>query len=123
MRRGTLPGEIDRLEAESAARNALHLVTREQLRELVRTVAVEIDETERSRLKGVLQAAVEQIMLDPGSLNCRIRYRIVAGRTLDMASPTGLLRTSMCSALRAALRAFNLAPGKIVEPCRLVSCR
>ena len=28
-------------------------------------------------------------MLDPASLDCRIHYRIVADRTLDMASPRG----------------------------------
>jgi site-specific DNA recombinase len=88
-RRQALLEEIARVEQEHAVRNVLHSVTRDEVAKLVRTLAVEIDEAERPRLKGVLQAAVEQIMLDPGNLHCRIHYRIAAGRTLDMASPRG----------------------------------
>lgn len=50
---------------------------------------MEISDAERPRLKGVLQAAVEEITLDPHSLDCRIHYRIAADRTLEMASPRG----------------------------------
>ena len=78
-----------RVEEEATVRNAMRSVTRDEVAQLVRTLVVEIDEAERTRLKGVLQAAVEQIMLDPASLDCRIHYRIVADRTLDMASPRG----------------------------------
>ncbi len=88
-RRQVLLEEISRVEQEHAVRNVLHSVTRDEVAKLVRTLAVEIDEAERPRLKGVLQAAVEQITLDPGNLHCRIHYRIAAGRTLDMASPRG----------------------------------
>ncbi len=80
---------MKRLEEEQAVRNSLQSVTRDEVAQLVRNLAVEIDDAERPRLKGVLQAAVEQVMLDPASLECRIHYRIAAGRTLDMASPTG----------------------------------
>ena len=88
-RRQTLTEEMARVEEEAVVRNAMRSATRGEVAQLVRTLAVEIDEAERPRLKGVLQAAVEQIMLDPSNLHCRIQYRIAAGRTLDMASPTG----------------------------------
>ena len=88
-RRKVLREEMARVEEEATVRNAMRYVTRDEVAQLVRTLVVEIDEAERTRLKGVLQAAVEQIMLDPDSLDCRIHYRIVADRTLDMASPRG----------------------------------
>ena len=88
-RRQVLREEMARVEEEATVRNAMRSVTRDEVAQLVRTLVVEIDEAERTRLKGVLQAAVEQIMLDPASLDCRIHYRIVADRTLDMASPRG----------------------------------
>ncbi len=88
-RRQTLNEEIAQIEQDGAVRDALGSMNREDVVQLVRTLAVEIGEAERPRLKGVLQAAVEQITLDPGNLHCRIHYRIAAGRTLDMASPRG----------------------------------
>ena len=88
-RRETIAEEIARLAEEDAVRNAMGSVTRDEVAQLVRTLSVEIGEAERPRLKGVLQAAVEQITLDPANLHCRIHYRIAAGRTLEMASPTG----------------------------------
>ncbi len=81
---------MERLQEEQAVRNSLDSVTRNDVAQLVHNLAVEIDDAERPRLKGVLQAAVDQVMLDPTSLDCRIHYRIAAGRTPDMASPTGL---------------------------------
>ncbi len=65
-------------------------MTREDVARLVRTLAVEIDDAERHRLKGVLQATVEQITLDPANLHCRVHYTTGSPRrTLDMASPRG----------------------------------
>jgi hypothetical protein len=81
-RRALMIEEMARLEEESAVRNVVRSVARDEVAQLVRTLAVEIDEAERPRLKEVLQAAVEQITLDPANVHCRIQYRIAAGRTL-----------------------------------------
>lgn len=67
-------------------------MTREDVVRLVRALAVEIDDAERHRLKGVLQATVEQITLDPANLHCRIHYRIATDRTLDMAKASVSVR-------------------------------
>ena len=38
-----------------------------------------------------LHNAIERVQLDPVTLDCRIHYRIPLERTLDMASPRGLV--------------------------------
>lgn len=88
-RRRGLAEEINRIEREHALQSALRGVTREQIAERVQELAEEVADADQSRLKGILQAAIERIVLDPQSLECRVHYRIPLERTLSMASPRG----------------------------------
>lgn len=89
-RRAELSAQLDALSTERDARRALGKAKRGEIAELVRGLAAEIEATERPRLKKVLRAAVEEIVLDPASLECQIRYRLVPKRVLAMASPRGV---------------------------------
>lgn len=118
-RRQALAEEMARIEEEGAVLTAMRSVKRNEVAQLVRTLTVEIDEAERPRLKGVLQAAIEQITLDPANLHCRIHYRIATGRTLEMASPTGPERYAGCctTSIRSApAPGFELHTGRLSLP-------
>lgn len=86
-RRTQLADEIARIEQEQALQAALSQITPAHVRALVHSLADELAAAEQPRLKGILHSAVDRILLDPQTLECRISYRIPLERTLDMASP------------------------------------
>jgi len=86
-RRVRLVDEITRLEQEQALQAALSQITPDHVRGLVHSLADELAQAEHPRLKAILTSAVERVMLDPATLDCRIHYRIPLERTLSMASP------------------------------------
>ena len=88
-RRGQLVDELARLEQEQALQAALSQITPDHVRGLVHGLADEITAAERPRLKGIISSAVDRVMLDPLTLDCRIHYRIPLERTLALASPRG----------------------------------
>lgn len=88
-RRKGLAEEIARIDRERHAEQALQSISRQEVKDLVSGLAEELEASERPRLKGVLQAAIEQVVLDPKTLDCRIHYRITVADTVEMASPTG----------------------------------
>lgn len=89
-------------------------MTREDVARLIRTLAVEIDDAESHRLKGVLQAAVEQITLDPANLY----YRIATNRTLDMTFPRG---KDVISSNRSQVHGYRRPPASTTWRNRIVA--
>lgn len=88
-RRRALADEAQRMRAETEAAHALRAITRPQLQELIAGLLEELRETERPRLKGVIQAIVREIVLDPAEMTLQIHYRLAMPDTLEMASPRG----------------------------------
>lgn len=86
-RRAQRVDEIARLEQEQALQAALSQVTPDHVRGLVHGLADELASAEQPRLKAILQSAVDRVVLDPITLECRISYRIPLQRTLNVASP------------------------------------
>lgn len=86
-RRAQLVAEIARIEQEQALQAALSQITPAHVRRLVTSLADELSQAEQPRLKAILQSAIDHVLLDPVTLDCRIFYRIPVERTLDMASP------------------------------------
>lgn len=90
--RRALQDELETAERERLARAALREITPEQIRELTRGLAEELQSAEQPRLKTIVRTAVDRIVLDPVTLECRVRYRIPVERTLSMASPWRCVR-------------------------------
>ena len=88
-RRARLVDEITRLDQERTLQAALSQVTPGHVRDLVHSLADELASAEQPRIKAILQSAVDRILLDPLTLECKIGYRIPLERTLNMASPRG----------------------------------
>lgn len=78
--------EIERLEHDYQIAMMMREVTEEQVSKLLATVVAELRESQPATMKDVLNGLLEQITLDPASLECRIHYRIGLSGDL-MASP------------------------------------
>lgn len=85
--RRTLADEMERLEREFAAQQALQAITEDQVAELINGLAEALETAEAGRLKDVLHALIERVTLDPRTLDCRIHYRIAVSDRLLVASP------------------------------------
>lgn len=76
--------ELQRMKQDSATAAALDSVTAAQVSKILRERLQELEQGDRVR--SVLSALVDKVVLDPSSLDCRIHYR-VTDRWQSMASP------------------------------------
>lgn len=84
--RKVLATEIERLEKDYQIALMMQDVTEEQVTKLLSGVLSEMQNMHTASLKDLLNGLLEQVTLDPASLECRIHYRIGIGGEL-MASP------------------------------------
>ena len=78
VERQLLTKDIEELDKEAAARNALANITDDQVATVLK---------EAADPKALLKTVVGRITLDPGTLACQIHYQLP--RWLSMASPRG----------------------------------
>lgn len=108
--RDALAAEIKRREGEYANSRALAVLTEENIRELLERFIVDMQTDDRRELKRVLAAFVDRVELDPGSLKCRIHYRIPVdrGSEADPGNPSNPLGNAMDSPSLTAASALRL---------------
>lgn len=85
-RRQATEAEIARLEREARARTIMTGVSEDQVR---RALEHQLSGIQRQDGRGIVGRMVERVILDPETLECRIRYRIAVVRD-KMASPAGV---------------------------------
>jgi len=88
QKRKAIAAEIQRREQETAAQRTLSDVTEDEVRKFLETQLRGLA-GDRARLKPLLAALAERVVLDPQSLNCQIQYRLAVRSSLLVASPRG----------------------------------
>ncbi|MCU7845341.1 MAG: recombinase family protein [Candidatus Thiodiazotropha sp. (ex Monitilora ramsayi)] len=89
-RRKSLSEEIERLERDYAVQIAMQSITRDDIKRLVSNLIEDLQDIEKPKLKGVFQAMVDHISLDPERLEFTVNYRLPIIDSLSMASPRGV---------------------------------
>jgi site-specific DNA recombinase len=89
--RERLQADLAEVEASAAARTALRKLTENDVRRILRRAAelLDDDKTDPERMRAALGHMLEDVVLDPGTLKCRIRYRIPVQTGVNVASPRG----------------------------------
>ena len=87
--RKQLSNQIQDIEREASAQQALSNVTEKDIRKLLGGISMQINDSSRDRLKNLISTLVEKITLDPATLECQIHYKVAVDCSLSMASPRG----------------------------------
>jgi site-specific DNA recombinase len=71
-----LDADIKRLEKEYMASQAMGKITREDIKQMLSGLLFELRAMDRETLKDMLNGLIEEVCLDPHTLDCIIRYRV-----------------------------------------------
>ncbi|MCF6355077.1 MAG: hypothetical protein L3J26_08260 [Candidatus Polarisedimenticolaceae bacterium] len=88
-KRKMLATEVERIESEYSAQVALRGITETQVGKILEGFADDFANLPQGRWKDAIKSLVNQIILDPDSLEFPIHYRIPVENRLCMASPRG----------------------------------
>ena len=89
IQRKPLEEQIARLELEHSMHSALANITEKQVAVILNHFAENFRSIPQERWKESIRPLVEQIVLDPETLDCCIHYRFAVDDRLCMASPRG----------------------------------
>jgi len=87
--RKPLEDHIVRLELEYSMQSALANITETQVSGILNNFTENFRSVPKERWKESMRPLVEQIVLDPETLDCCIHYRFAVDDRLTMASPRG----------------------------------
>lgn len=88
VQRDALQRELRDIDRDFEIQKTLQSVTRSQIKMLVNGLVTELQEIERPRLRGIMDAIVERITLNPETRECMIHYRLsVASPRVGDSSP------------------------------------
>ncbi|HEX9812088.1 MAG TPA: recombinase family protein [Burkholderiales bacterium] len=85
--RKELAEELSRRDREHSAAAGLRNITESRMRDLLRTTVQQMKTINREAMKDALSAMIDQITLDPETLDCRIHYRIEVRDNLASPRP------------------------------------
>ncbi len=88
-KRKMLAAEVTQLESEYSAQASLKGITEAQVGKILEGFADNFATLPQGRWKDAIKSLVDQIILDPNSLEFQIHYRIPVENRLCMASPRG----------------------------------
>ena len=88
--RKPLEDQIARLELEYSMQSALANITETQVSGILKNFTEDFQSLPKERWKESIRPLVEQIVLDPETLDCCIHYRFAVDDRLSMASPRGV---------------------------------
>ena len=89
-KRKILAAEVQQLENEYSAQASLRGITETQVRKILEGFSDDFSNLPQGRWKDAIKSLVNQIILDPDSLEFQIHYRISVENRLCMASPRGV---------------------------------
>ena len=85
-----LTAEVQQLESEYSAQASLRGITETQVKKILEGFADVFANLPQGRWKDAIKSLVNQIILDPDSLEFQIHCRISVENRLCMASPRGV---------------------------------
>ena len=86
QRRKGMAEQLAAAEESAKVRSILAGVTEESVRRLLDSLAEQVDEGDRGRLKDMMRAIIDRVELDPATLGVRLCYAVAVGG-IELASP------------------------------------